>query len=378
MAVTAKQIEAIVQDGDDPQEAARAAGLRHVGDRGPGIGRKRAGKGFTYSDPDGRKLADMETLRRIRSLAVPPAWTDVWICPDPRGHIQATGRDARGRKQYRYHPRWREVRDETKYGRMVAFGDALPTIRQRVSADLSKQGLPKEKVVATVVRLLEDTLIRVGNEEYAKENRSYGLTTMRDQHVKVRGAKVRFEFVAKGGQRRMIDLQDARLARIVRKCRDLPGQDLFQYVDGDGEVRSVGSEDVNDYLREISGQEFTAKDFRTWTGTVLAALALCELEPFGSQRQAKKNVLRAIEQVAETLGNTPAVCRKCYVHPQVIGAYLDGTPILISKGRTSPRRKGLSAEERTVLRFLKKRLASSGSRSESMEQTLRRSVKAVR
>jgi DNA topoisomerase-1 len=349
-----------------------------VSDARPGIARKRSGKGFSYVGPDGHAIKDEAELERIRSLAVPPAYTDVWICPDPRGHIQATGRDARGRKQYRYHPRWREVRDEAKYGRMVAFGDALPAIRKRVSADLARQGLPKEKVIAAVVRLLETTLIRVGNEEYARENRSYGLTTMRDKHVKVRGSTVRFEFVAKGGQRRVVDLEDARLARIVKRCRDLPGQELFQFVGDDGEVRDVGSEDVNEYLREITGQEFTAKDFRTWTGTVMAALALREFQPFRSQRQAKKNVVAAIERVAERLGNTPTVCRKCYVHPEVIDAYLDGTPILITaKGRPA-RRGGLSAEERAVLRFLKKRLTASEAKGESIEETLRRSVKKAR
>src|SRR5438309_6459576 len=360
MAIPAKLIEEVVEQGDDPVEAARAANLRHVSGTRPGIRRRRSGSGFTYLDPDGRPIRDEETLGRIRSLAVPPAWTDVWICADARGHIQATGRDARGRKQYRYHRRWREVRDETKYGRMVAFGEALPTIRKHVSEDLARQGLSKEKVLAAVVRLLEETLIRVGNEEYAKENRSYGLTTLRDRHVKVRGSAMRFQFVGKGGQRREIDLEDPRLARIVKRCRDLPGQDLFQYVDDDDEVRDIGSEDVNEYLREITGQEFTAKDFRTWTGTVMAALALHQFRPFRSQRQAKKNVVAAIEQVAERLGNTPAVCRKCYVHPEVVDAYLDGTPILISQLRTSRQRAraGLSAEERAVLRFLKKRLES--------------------
>jgi DNA topoisomerase-1 len=242
-----------------------------------------------------------------------------------------------------------------------------------VSADLRKDGLPRAKVLAAVVRLLETTLIRVGNEEYAKENRSYGLTTLRDRHVKVRGNVLRFEFVGKGGQRRRVDLRDAKLARLVKRCQDLPGQELFQYVDDDGEVRDVGSEDVNDYVREITGQEFTAKDFRTWAGTVMAALALAELEPFGSQRQAKKNVVSAIEQVADRLGNTPAVCRKCYVHPQVIDAYLDGTPILID--RSAKRSRGLSGEERAVLRFLKRKLKESEAKSESIEETLRRSVK---
>jgi DNA topoisomerase-1 len=378
MAMTAKQIEEVVEQGDDPVEAARSAGLRHVSDAQPGISRRRAGAGFVYLDPQGRAIRDEEEIGRIRSLAVPPAWTDVWICPDPRGHVQATGRDARGRKQYRYHARWREVRDEAKYGRMVAFGEALPAIRARVSEDLAKQGLPKEKVLATVVRLLETTLIRVGNEEYAKENRSYGLTTMRDRHVEVDGSAVRFTFVSKGGKRRMVNLQDAKLAKVVKRCRELPGADLFQYVDDDDEVRNIGSEDVNEYLREITSQEFTAKDFRTWAGSVMAALALRELGPFRSQRQAKKNVVAAIEGVAERLGNTPAICRKCYVHPQVIDAYLDGTPILVSARSRANRRGGLSGEERAVLRFLKKNLERSTARGESMEETLRRSVKRAR
>jgi DNA topoisomerase-1 len=378
MAMTAKQIDEVIEQGDDPVEAARSAGLRHVSDSRPGIARKRSGRGFTYLDPEGKTIRDRQELRRIKALAVPPAWTDVWICPDPRGHVQATGRDARGRKQYRYHQRWREVRDETKYGRMVAFGEALPAIRARVSEDLARQGLPKEKVLATVVRLLETTLIRVGNEEYARQNRSYGLTTLRDRHVAVDGSEVRFTFVSKGGQRRVVDLQDAKLARIVKRCRELAGADLFKYVDDDGEIRDVGSADVNEYLREVTGQEFTAKDFRTWAGSVMAALALRELGPFRSQRQAKKNVVAAIERVAERLGNTPAVCRKCYVHPEVIDAYLDGSPILIPARSRRTGEQDLSGEERAVLRFLKKRLEASEASSESIEETLRRSVKQAR
>jgi len=292
---------------------------------------------------------------------IPPAWTDVWISPEPEGHLQATGRDARGRKQYRYHPRWRAVRDETKYGRMLAFGRALPAIRARVLADLERPGLPREKVLAAVVRLLETTLIRVGNDEYARSNRSYGLTTLRDHHVAVSSRSVRFEFRGKSGVRHAIDLSDRRLARVVAQCRDLPGQELFAFRDEDGGVHDVRSDDVNEYLRSIAGAEFTAKDFRTWAGTVLAALALREFEQFDSQAQARKNLVRAIEHVAERLGNTPTVCRKCYVHPEVVNSYLDGT--LLSTlgqlaGQTLRDEIGeLKPEEAAVLGLLQQRLA---------------------
>jgi DNA topoisomerase-1 len=309
----------------DSVASAKAAGLRYVSDDRPGLRRRRAGKGFSYLDLDGRPIRDPEVRKRIEALAIPPAWHDVWIAPDPRGHLQATGRDHRGRKQYRYHPRWRTVRDESKYGRMMAFGRALPRIRERIEADLDRPGLPREKVLATVVRLLETTLIRVGNEEYARANGSFGLTTMRDRHVSVTPSSVRFGFRGKGGIWHTIDLNDRRLARVVKRCRDLPGQELFQYIDEDGTCQKIDSEDVNDYLRAITGADFTAKDFRTWAGTVLAALALREFEAFDTKTQAKKNVIRAIEAVAERLGNTPSVCRKCYVHPEIIDAYLDGT-----------------------------------------------------
>jgi DNA topoisomerase-1 len=264
-------------------------------------------------------------LTRIRSLAVPPAWRDVWICPDPDGHVQATGRDAKGRKQYRYHPRWREVRDGNKYERMIAFGRALPQIRERVEKDLALPGLSREKILATVVRLLEVTLIRVGNEEYAKHNDSYGLATMRDRHVRVNGSALRFQFRGKSGILHAVDLEDRRLARIVRQSRDLPGYELFQYVGDDGQRHSIDAADVNAYLKSIAGDEFTAKDFRTWAGTVLAARALHEVAIFDSKAQAKRNVLQAVETVAKRLGNTRAVCRKCYIHPEVVNAYLDGT-----------------------------------------------------
>src|SRR3954449_7588135 len=311
----------------DPKEAAESAGLRYVSDTRPGIRRRKSGKGFTYSRADGSRLAEADVLRRIKSLAIPPAWTDVWICPSPLGHIQATGRDEKGRKQYRYHPRWRTVRDDSKYGRMEAFGRALPRIREHLEKDLGLPGLPRRKVLAAVVRLLELSLIRVGNDEYARSNRSYGLTTMRNRHASVRGSKIQFEFRGKSGVNHSIDIQDRRLARVVERCQDLPGQELFEYMDEDGNVQDLGSADVNEYLREISGEDFTAKDFRTWAGTVLAAMALQEFEAFDSDTQAKKNVVRAIERVSERLGNTPSVCRKCYVHPAILESYLDGSMI---------------------------------------------------
>jgi len=345
----------------DPVGSTRAAGLRYVSDQSPGIGRKRSGKAFRYVDPEGRPVRDRETLRRIGALVIPPAWTDVWISPLADGHIQATGRDARGRKQYRYHPRWRAVRDETKYGRMMAFGAALPAIRARVEADLSRPGLPREKVLATVVRLLETTLIRVGNEEYARSNRSFGLTTMLDRHVAVTTTSVQFGFRGKSGVDHKIDLNDRRLAGVVKKCRDLPGHVLFQYLDDDGKPHSVDSADVNAYLREAAGAEFTAKDFRTWAGTVLAAMALREFESFDSETQAKKNVLRAIEHVSERLGNTPTVCRKCYVHPEIINAYLDGTMLAtlkqVAEQEMAATLRDLRPEEAAVLAFLRGRLA---------------------
>ena len=308
----------------DPVESSRQAGLRYVTDSRPGILRKRWGKAFRYFHSDGTPVKDSATLGRIRSLVIPPAWNNVWICPVANGHLQATGRDARGRKQSRYHPRWREVRDETKYERMKIFGQALPRIRARVEQDLSHTGLPREKVLATIVRLLETTFIRVGNEEYARENHSYGLTTLHDKHAEIQGSTVHFKFKGKSGRTHNIDVNDRRLAKIVKQCQDIPGYELFQYIDEDGSHRTVDSSDVNDYLREISGEPFTAKDFRTWAGTVLACAMLREFETFQSQTEAKKNVVAAIKSVAERLGNTPSVCRKCYVHPAVINRYMDG------------------------------------------------------
>ncbi len=344
----------------DPVESAKAAGLRYVTDAKPGIGRKRHGKNFRYIDPDGRPVRDAETLGRIKSLVIPPAWQNVWICPNPKGHLQATGRDARGRKQSRYHPHWRQVRDETKYERMMIFGAALPAIRERVDHDLSLPGLPRRKVLATIVRLMETTLIRVGNEEYARENKSYGLTTMRNKHVEVEGATITFDFKGKSGVRHTVDINDRRLARIVQRCQDIPGYELFQYVDPDGESHTVDSSDVNDYLREMTNQDFTAKDFRTWAGTVLACSMLQEFEAFESQTQAKKNLVQAIKGVAARLGNTPSVCRKCYVHPAVLDSYLTGTMIKTVKQKveeeTAESATALRQEEAALLRFLEKRL----------------------
>jgi DNA topoisomerase-1 len=343
-----------------PPLAARAAGLRYVSDATPGIRRVRAGKGFRYVGANGKPVRDAATLRRVRSLVIPPAWTDVWICPRADGHLQATGRDARGRKQHRYHPRWRAVRDETKYHRLVAFARALPRLRRRVARDLARPGLPREKVLAAVVRLLEITLARVGNEEYARANHSYGLTTLQDRHADIAGSHVCFHFRGKSGVEHDIDLTDRRLARIVQQCQDLPGQELFQWVDEDDRVHDVNSADVNDYLREAAGADFTAKDFRTWAGTVLAAQALEEFQAFDSQAQAKRNVVRAIEAVAKRLGNTRAVCRKCYVHPAILDAYLDGSLLETLRGRVEAEIRGslreLRPEEAAVLAFLQERM----------------------
>jgi DNA topoisomerase-1 len=345
----------------EPAESARAAGLRYVSDAKPGIRRKRAGKNFSYVGPDGKAVRDRETLGRIKSLAIPPAWQEVWICPQPNGHLQATGRDAKGRKQYRYHPRWREIRDDNKYSRMIAFGRALPAIRERAKADMARPGMPREKVLATVVQLLETTLIRIGNEEYARSNQSFGLTTMRDKHVAVEGAKLHFAFRGKSGIKHRIDINDRRLAAIVKRSRDLPGYELFQYLDDNGQHQTIDSADVNEYLRSIAGEDFSAKDFRTWAGTVLAALTLREFEAFDNQTQAKKNIVQAIERVAERLGNTPSVCRKCYVHPAVLDAYLDGSMLDTVKQLAEQELAGdltkLPPEEAAVLALLQQRLA---------------------
>jgi len=305
--------------------SATTAGLRYVSDQTTGIRRHKGRRGFKYTGPDGKVIRNRAELKRIAALAVPPAWTDVWICTHPRGHLQATGRDAKGRKQYRYHHDWRATRDETKFDRMQGFAGALPTIRRRTRTDLARPGLPRDKVLATIVQLLEKSLIRVGNEEYARQNRSFGLTTLRDSHVDVRGGTLKFEFRGKSGVRHTVAVDDPRLARIVKQCRDLPGQELFQYLDADGQRQDVTSADVNAYVREVAGEDFTAKDFRTWAGTVLACTALRELEGAASMSQAKKHVLNAIEAVAMLLGNTRTVCRKSYIHPAVLDSYMDGT-----------------------------------------------------
>jgi DNA topoisomerase-1 len=342
-------------------EAAKAAGLRWVSDDSPGISRRKKGAKFEYFDAGAKKVTDADTILRIRALAIPPAWTDVWICPHSNGHIQAVGRDARQRKQYRYHAKWREVRDETKYGRMMDFAKALPHLRAATAKHLKLRGLPREKVLAAVVRIMEKTLIRVGNDEYAKANESFGLTTLRDKHAKIRGSKVVFDFKGKSGIKHEIDFEDKRLADIVQKCQDLPGYELFQYLDENGQVKDVGSTDVNDYIREITGQDFTAKDFRTWAGTVLAARALQEIEAFDSKAAAKRNIKRAIETVAKKLGNTVTVCRKCYVHPAVVDSYLDGTlakNLSRKAGKALARSNGkLPPEEAAILGLLQVRLA---------------------
>jgi DNA topoisomerase-1 len=333
-----------------PADAAAAAGLRYVNADEPGITREASGERFRYRLPDGGLLREKRELERISSLAIPPAWRDVWICASADGHLQATGRDARGRKQYRYHQRWRETRDETKYDRMRAFGQALPALRDEIDRCLALPGLPREKVIAAVVRLLERTSIRVGSAEYARDNKSYGLTTMRDQHVRVDASTIRFAFKGKSGVRHTINLSDRRLARIVQRCRDLPGQHLFQYLDDEGEHRAVSSSDVNAFLREKTGQSFTAKDFRTWTGSVLAAGLLREVEPEEHVRDAKRQVSQVIEQVAERLGNTPTICRRCYVHPAVIDAYMEGS--LQERLVGAPPLEGLDPGEEALMALL--------------------------
>jgi DNA topoisomerase-1 len=356
---TRKPVQPAATAQGDAIESAASAGLRYVSDIMPGIRRKKVGTGFSYVGPDGNVIKDPKQLERIRSLAIPPAYTDVWICPIANGHLQATGRDARGRKQYRYHPKWRETRDETKFGRMLAFSEALPQIRERLERDIALPGLPREKVLATVVRLLECTCIRVGNDEYARSNRSFGLTTLRDRHVEISGSSLRFEFRGKSGKIHRVELSDRRLARIVQRCQALPGEDLFQYVDDEGVRQTIGSGDVNDYLREISGQDFTAKDFRTWAGTILAVTALTEVGNWTSQRQAKSNVLKAIDRVAEQLNNTRAVCRKYYVHPAIFEYYLAGTMHrALQNGTKAAAKSALSSEEAAVVRLLQHHLKS--------------------
>jgi DNA topoisomerase-1 len=346
----------------DPVRSARAAGLRYVTDASPGIRRVRAGRGFSYLDARGRRVTDGPTLARIRSLAIPPAWTSVWICPSARGHLQATGRDARGRKQYRYHPRWAETRDETKYGRMLRFGELLPQIRRAVDEHMAVPGLPREKVLATVVKLMDRKFLRIGNEEYERDNQSFGVTTLRDRHVDISGSRLRFRFKGKSGKEHIVEMTDRRIAAIVKRCRDIPGYRLFQYVGDDGRRHSIGSQDVNRYLREVTGQPFTAKDFRTWAGSVLAARELASMGEFESKTEATRNIVGAIKNVAEELGNTPAVCRKCYVHPEVVEAYLDGSlPEFHRKVTELEPPEELDPEEAAFLLLLRR--ASSKSKS---------------
>lgn len=360
--VATPQLEII----NDPVASAKAAGLRYVTDDGPGIRRKLNGNGFIYLDASGQTIRDQAILQRIQALAIPPAWQEVWICPSPNGHIQATARDSKGRKQYRYHPDWREVRDATKFTRMIEFAKVLPKIRERVNQDLQLPEMPREKILATIVRLLETTFIRIGNQEYARANRSFGLTTLRTRHVDVTGAKLKFQFRGKSGKYHSITLTDPKVARVIKRCQDLPGQELFQYVDEAGETQTINSADVNQYLREISGQDFTAKDFRTWAGTLLAACALTQFEACDGETETKKNIAAAIQTVAEQLGNTPAVCRKCYVHPAVLEAYLDGgLPENLKRQGTRTESQPpvkLRPVERALVKFLEQRLKPKKSR----------------
>jgi DNA topoisomerase-1 len=352
--------------------SAKAAGLRYVSDDSPGISRRKCGKGWCYYGPSGRRITDERTLHRIRSLAIPPAYTRVWICPDPLGHVQATARDAKGRKQYRYHPRWREVRDAVKFDRMIAFAESLPVVRARCDKDLSRNGIGREKVLAAVVKLLEQTRIRVGNEEYARKNRSFGLTTLLSRHVAVEGAHVTFSFRGKSGKHHAVHLHDRRLARVVRRCLEIPGQELFSFVDPEGKIHTVSSGDVNDYLREIAGEGFTAKDFRTWSGTVMAADELRRCKAAKNKTLAKRTIKKAIEEVSSRLGNTPTVCKKSYVHPAVLDAYLQNA---IGSVPWDPEAKdgALHPEERFTLALLR-RMSALASGEQSLEDALAASL----
>ena len=344
----------------EARQAAKAVGLRYASDEQPGIRRRRSGKGFSYAGSDGKPIRDPETLKRIRSLAVPPAWTDVWICAEPHGHLQATGRDVKGRKQYRYHPEFRAAREDGKYDHMLEFAAVLPKIRAKVEKHMARRDLSRECVLATVVHLLETTLIRVGNADYAKQNKSYGLTTLKDPHVKIEGSALRFQFTGKSGKSWRLKITDRRVAKIVRACQELPGQQLFQYLDGEGNRQGVTSSDVNDYLREITGVEITAKDFRTWAGTVLAAVALQEFSEIEGVVATKRNLRAAIESVAARLGNTPTICRKCYIHPDIIESYLAGNLARTVKkavdAELSKKLPGMKSEEAAVLALLEGRL----------------------
>jgi DNA topoisomerase I len=343
-------------------DSAAVAGLGYVSDAAPGFSRRRAGHGFVFIGLDGRPIREKDQLHRIKALVIPPAWTDVWICPRPNGHLQATGRDSKRRKQYRYHSRWHQVRDETKYSRLISFGDSLPTIRKRIRRDLALAGLPRDRVLGTVVQLLEKALIRIGNECYARDNGSFGLTTLRNRHVSIEGSTLRFEFKGKSGKKHSVDVNDWRLAKIVKRCQDLPGYELFQYEDENGEYQSVGSADVNDYLREISGMDLSAKDFRTWGGTVRAAITLKELGAADSEQEARNNIATAVNGASELLGNTPAVCRKCYIHPEVLDAYMDGSMEALCIARASRKPPLLTSEEAAVLTLLKRRVVRKAER----------------
>src|SRR5947208_916932 len=358
--VRSKKVTLPIEAALDPEVAAKQAQLRYVDDSVPGITRLKARNGFDFRLPDGALVRDIDTLKRIRSLAIPPAWTNVWICLYSNGHLQATGRDARGRKQYRYHPRWREVRDDAKYSKLLIFTHVLPQIRARVEEDLKRPGLQRERVLAAIVRLMELTFFRVGNVEYAKANKSFGLTTLRDRHVAIEGGHIHISFRGKSGKRHETDINDRRLARIVKDCRDLPGYELFQYVDEDGQRHDVDSADVNDYLREITGEDITAKDFRTWAATHLAAEALREFELFDSDAKRKKAIVDAVKKVATHLGNTPAICRRSYIHPAIIDGYMDGTLLqaLADEAGTYLEENihGMKPEEAAVTAFLRLRL----------------------
>lgn len=337
---------------EEPEESAREAGLRYVTDKTPGIRREKHGEDFVYFSPIGARIGDEKELERIKALAIPPAWTEVWICVNPRGHLQATGKDQKGRKVYRYHPKWRAVRDATKYHRTIAFGEALPHIRERIEADLARTGLPREKVLGAIVRLLDETAIRIGNEEYVKENASYGLTTMHNEHADVEGATVRFQFKGKSGKEHEVEVEDRHVARIIRKLEDLPGQHLFEYKDENGEVRTIESADVNDYLREISGEDFTAKDFRTWEATVIVAHELRREGAAETKTATTHNEKEAISKAAEHLGNTPTILKKSYVHPAVLEGYESGALLGANPARELACHPGLRPEEVEVLAFL--------------------------
>lgn len=337
-------------------------GLRYVSDSAPGYKRKRTGTSFTYYDKEDKRIIDPNIVNRIKSIGIPPAYDAVWICPSPNGHIQATGLDARGRKQYRYHPKWRELRDQTKYERILQFAAKLPKLRRRIGTDMKRKGLPRQKVLATVASLLDKTLIRVGNHEYAETNKSFGLTTLRHKHVAIKNGALRFEFTGKSGKCWNLQINDKRIISIVKRCAEIPGHDLFKYIDDDGHVCTIGSGDVNGYIKDVMDEDFTAKDFRTWAGTVLAAAALAKFNPDNTPAPKKRNVTAAIEAVARQLGNTPAICRKCYVHPEILVAYTSGDLTRMFDRQPSARFKRryarLNVNEIRVLAFLEKRLTS--------------------